>query len=239
MGAGAALAMETSDVTLLDSNLEKLEYCILMGKRVTRKIIENIIFSISVKFIVLGFTLAGKTHLWAAIASDVGAMILVTLNSMMLLPRSQKGPDVVALKGDVEEGEKSRSGLARRTSSSTIADLETTSPPISICEKAYCEKKKSHPTNHDYGQSSTQKSDCQKGCCSKNETSSCQMCCCSENETSSCQKGGCSEKEANSCKKGCCPKKECREKNAHKSNDNSHNQSSSGSSGCKKGCCAK
>ena len=90
MGAGAALAMETADVTLLDSNLEKLDYCIRMGERVTRKIKENVLFSVSVKFVVLGFALAGMAHLWAAIASDVGAMILVTLNSMMLLPRRQK-----------------------------------------------------------------------------------------------------------------------------------------------------
>mmetsp|Transcript_12299 Transcript_12299/g.17673 ORF Transcript_12299/g.17673 Transcript_12299/m.17673 type:complete len:661 (+) Transcript_12299:855-2837(+) len=86
MGSGAALAMETSDVTLLDSHLEKLVLCIKMGKRVVRKIQENILFSCVVKAIVVGFTLSGETHLWAAIASDVGSMLLVTLNGMTLLP---------------------------------------------------------------------------------------------------------------------------------------------------------
>jgi Cd2+/Zn2+-exporting ATPase len=86
MGAGAALAMETADVTLLDSHLSKLIYSVDMGRRVIRKIKENVIFSIAVKLIVLGFALAGKAELWAAIASDVGAMILVTLNGMLLLP---------------------------------------------------------------------------------------------------------------------------------------------------------
>lgn len=85
MGAGAALAMETADVTLLDSNLAKLEYCLDLGHRVTRKIKQNVIFSIGVKLLVLAFALMGQAHLWAAIASDVGAMILVTLNSMMIL----------------------------------------------------------------------------------------------------------------------------------------------------------
>jgi Cd2+/Zn2+-exporting ATPase len=70
MGAGAALAMETSDVTLLDSELEKLLYSLRMGRRVIRKIQENVIFSIVVKAIVVGFALAGDAHLWAAIASD-------------------------------------------------------------------------------------------------------------------------------------------------------------------------
>jgi Zn2+/Cd2+-exporting ATPase len=111
MGAGAALAMETADVTLLDSDLEKLFYSLDMGRRVIRKIWENIIFSISVKFLVLGFTLTGRTHLWAAIASDVGAMILVTLNSMMLMPvrrgsKFQTGSPLETMKsGDVEKGQ--------------------------------------------------------------------------------------------------------------------------------------
>ena len=90
MGGGAALALETADITLLDSNLTKLIYSLDMGRRVIRKIVENVTFSISVKFLVLGFALAGKAHLFAAIASDVGAMILVTLNSMLLLPSRHK-----------------------------------------------------------------------------------------------------------------------------------------------------
>lgn len=104
MGAGAALAMETADVTLLDSNLEKLIYSIRMGQRVVRKIKENVAFSLAVKFLVLGFTLAGSAKLWAAIASDVGAMILVTLNAMTLLPPSPKRGDLEVLVGDIEDG---------------------------------------------------------------------------------------------------------------------------------------
>jgi len=86
MGEGAALAMETSDLTLLDSDLEKLLYSIKMGKAVNRKIRENIIFSFVTKAIVVVTTLSGYSYLWAAIAVDVGSMLVVTLNGMMLLP---------------------------------------------------------------------------------------------------------------------------------------------------------
>lgn len=106
MGAGAALAMETADVTLLDSNLGKLIYSVDMGRRVIRKIKENVIFSLAVKFVVLGFALAGKAELWAAIASDVGAMILVTLNGMLLLPSKKSLKNMQSdekAKGDLEE----------------------------------------------------------------------------------------------------------------------------------------
>merc|ERR1712087_506370 len=57
MGAGAALAMETADVTLMDSHLSKLCYSIKMGKSVIRKIRENVVFSIVVKIAVLILTL--------------------------------------------------------------------------------------------------------------------------------------------------------------------------------------
>lgn len=90
MGEGAALAMDTADVTLMDSNLNKLLFIVRMGRRVTRTIIENVMFSLIVKAVVMGFTFAGKASLWAAIASDVGAMLIVTLNGMKLLPREGK-----------------------------------------------------------------------------------------------------------------------------------------------------
>jgi Cd2+/Zn2+-exporting ATPase len=86
MGAGAALAMETADVTLLDSNLEKLLQVLKLGKRATRTIIENVAFSFIAKAVVMGFAFAGYSNLWAAIGSDVGAMLIVTANGMKLLP---------------------------------------------------------------------------------------------------------------------------------------------------------
>jgi Cd2+/Zn2+-exporting ATPase len=86
MGVGAALAMETVDVPLLDSNLEKLEYSLHFGRVVIRKIWENVMFSVVTKCIVLAFAIAGKAHLWASISVDVGAMILVTLNAMTIIP---------------------------------------------------------------------------------------------------------------------------------------------------------
>ena len=94
MGEGAALAMETSDITLMDSDLRKLYYIIHMGRRVIRTIAVNIVFSLLVKGLVGGFMLAGRGSLWAAIASDVGAMLIVTLNGMRLLPSSKKKNDL-------------------------------------------------------------------------------------------------------------------------------------------------
>lgn len=90
MGSGATMAMETAHVTLLDTSLHKLDFAQSMGRRVLRKIGENVVFSISVKAAVLVWALTGTPSLWAAIGSDVGSMILVTLNSMRLLPKRAK-----------------------------------------------------------------------------------------------------------------------------------------------------
>jgi Cd2+/Zn2+-exporting ATPase len=89
MGEGAALSMEMSDVTLMDSNLTKLLFSIKMGSKVILTIQENIIFSLFAKIIVVGLTFWGKMTLLTAIASDVGVMLAVTLNGMKLLPSRQ------------------------------------------------------------------------------------------------------------------------------------------------------
>ena len=85
MGAGAALAMETSDVTLMDSNLNKLVFVLRIGRRTARLIQQNVVFSVAVKGAVVVLTFLGYTSLWAAIIADVGSMLCVTLNGMRLL----------------------------------------------------------------------------------------------------------------------------------------------------------
>lgn len=90
MGAGAALAMETSDITLMDSNLNKLLYSVKMGRRVSLVIKQNIIFSLVAKGVVVVLIFLNYGSLWLAIASDLGSMLIVTLNGMRLLPSKRK-----------------------------------------------------------------------------------------------------------------------------------------------------
>jgi len=67
MGKGAALALESSDITLMDSNLEKLLYSLDIGNRVRMVILQNIIFSVVAKAVVAGLVFAGLGSLWLAI----------------------------------------------------------------------------------------------------------------------------------------------------------------------------
>jgi Cd2+/Zn2+-exporting ATPase len=93
MGEGAALAMEMSDITLMDCNLSKLLFSVKMGTRVIVTIQENIFLSLLAKAVVVVLTFAGKMTLLAAIAADVGIMLIVTLNGIKLLPPTQQAPE--------------------------------------------------------------------------------------------------------------------------------------------------
>jgi Cd2+/Zn2+-exporting ATPase len=85
MGDGASLAMEMSDVTLMDSNLSKLVFSIRLGAKVISTVKQNIAFTMLVNSIAVVATLLGHMTLLLAIVTDVGTMLLVTLNGMKLL----------------------------------------------------------------------------------------------------------------------------------------------------------
>merc|ERR1711959_336686 len=101
MGAtGTVAAMETADVTLMDTDLRKLAKAVRLGRMTVRKIEQNVVFSIVTKLAVFAVALAGYPFLWLAISCDVGAMILVTLNSSSLLgrPGKKQGAPAQAMK---------------------------------------------------------------------------------------------------------------------------------------------
>jgi len=85
MGSGATMAMEIADVTLMDSNLDKLVLAIEIGKKVNATILENIAFALLLKIIIVFLTVCGKMTLLGAIGCDVGGMLIVILNGMKLL----------------------------------------------------------------------------------------------------------------------------------------------------------
>jgi Zn2+/Cd2+-exporting ATPase len=121
MGEGAAVAMDMSDVTLMDSNLAKLRDVLDMGQRVRRTVRENIALSLVCKVAVVCLTFMGYMTLLYAIASDVGVMLLVTLNGMKLLPRSNDANSTLALPlvGDGRQRRSGRASYARVASQSS------------------------------------------------------------------------------------------------------------------------
>ncbi|KAJ7979423.1 Cadmium/zinc-transporting ATPase 3 [Quillaja saponaria] len=83
--SGSALASETSNVILMSNDIRKIPKAIRLARKAHRKVIENIILSISTKAVILGLAFAGHPLVWAAVIADVGTCLLVIFNSMLLL----------------------------------------------------------------------------------------------------------------------------------------------------------
>ena len=87
-GAGTDTALETADIALMSDDLRQLPYTIKLSRKALTIIKQNITFSLVVKLIALLLIIPGWLTLWIAIFSDIGATLLVTLNSLRLLKTS-------------------------------------------------------------------------------------------------------------------------------------------------------
>ncbi|MEA2605032.1 MAG: Zn2+/Cd2+-exporting ATPase [Acidobacteriota bacterium] len=90
--AGSDAAIETADVALMSDDLSKLPWLIRHSRRTLRVIRQNIGFSLLVKAVFVVLTFAGHASLWAAIAADMGASLLVILNGLRLLRAAADSP---------------------------------------------------------------------------------------------------------------------------------------------------
>lgn len=84
-GAGTDTALETADVALMGDDLHKLPFTIKLSRKALRIIKQNITFSLAIKLIALLLVIPGWLTLWIAILADMGATLLVALNSMRLM----------------------------------------------------------------------------------------------------------------------------------------------------------
>ncbi|QWG19298.1 heavy metal translocating P-type ATPase [Bradyrhizobium sediminis] len=86
MGAiGSDAAIETADVALMTDDISKLPWLVRHSRRTLRIIRQNIAFSLGIKAVFVVLTFAGLASLWAAIAADMGASLLVVANALRLL----------------------------------------------------------------------------------------------------------------------------------------------------------
>ena len=84
-GRGTDAALETADIALMSDDLGLLAPLIGLGRAARNTVAQNIALSLVVKAVVLALALAGHGSLWAAVAADMGASLLVIGNGMRLL----------------------------------------------------------------------------------------------------------------------------------------------------------
>ena len=88
-GAGTDTALETADIALMSEDLNQLPYTIKLSRKAVAIIKQNITFSLAIKLLALLLVIPGWLTLWIAIFADMGATLLVTLNSLRLLKRKK------------------------------------------------------------------------------------------------------------------------------------------------------
>ena len=84
-GIGSDAAIETADVALMGDDIAQLPWLVKHSRRALRVIRQNITFSLAVKVVFVLLTFLGHASLWAAIAADMGASLLVIFNGLRLL----------------------------------------------------------------------------------------------------------------------------------------------------------
>ena len=82
--AGAASAIEGSDMVIMNDNLDNILKAIDISKKTCRIVKENLFFAIAVKLLVLVFSSIGLLGMAWAVFADVGVTMLCILNSFRL-----------------------------------------------------------------------------------------------------------------------------------------------------------
>lgn len=83
MGAmGSDAAIEAADIVLMNDNIESLPTAVRISKKTHAIVMQNIIFAIGVKVLIMLLTAVGITSMWVAIFGDVGVAIIAILNAM-------------------------------------------------------------------------------------------------------------------------------------------------------------
>ena len=83
-GLGSDAAIEASDFVLATDNLGALPRAVKGAKKTRKIVLENIVFSIAVKVLLMVLSLAVGLPLWIAVFGDTGVMLLAVLNSMRM-----------------------------------------------------------------------------------------------------------------------------------------------------------
>ena len=84
---GQDLAIETSDIVIMDGKLSSFNKAINVSKRTKKIIMQNIYFALGIKAIVLVLGAFGISTMWEAVFADVGVTFITVLNSLRVFKK--------------------------------------------------------------------------------------------------------------------------------------------------------
>ena len=84
-GVGSDAAIEAADIVLMTDEPSKVAEAMVVAKDTRRIVMQNIVFSLGVKGVVLVLSVLGIATMWGAVFADVGVTVIAVVNSMRLL----------------------------------------------------------------------------------------------------------------------------------------------------------
>ena len=85
MGSGADAAIEAADAVFMTSSVESIPEAVRIAKDTNRIAIQNVVFALAVKILVMILGLAGFANMWMAVFADTGVAMICVINSIRVL----------------------------------------------------------------------------------------------------------------------------------------------------------
>ena len=82
---GSDAAIEAADIVLMDDDIMKIPSVIRIAGQTMKIVKQNIVFTLTVKALVLFLGALGMANMWEAVFADVGVSVIAILNSMRTL----------------------------------------------------------------------------------------------------------------------------------------------------------
>ena len=89
MGSGADAAIEAADVVFMSSSVQAIVDAVSISKNTGRAAMQNVVFALAVKLLVMILGFAGFANMWMAVFADTGVAMLCVLNSIRILYKRQ------------------------------------------------------------------------------------------------------------------------------------------------------
>ena len=85
MGTGADAAIEAGDGVFMTSSMEAIPQSVTIAKATAAIAMQNVVFALIVKGLVMILGLMGFANMWLAVFADTGVAMLCVLNSIRIL----------------------------------------------------------------------------------------------------------------------------------------------------------
>ncbi len=82
---GSDIAVDASDIVIMNDDLNKIPLAMNISKYTNKIIIENLVFALSIKAIVLILSTFGLVNMWLAVFADTGLTLLTILNTLRVI----------------------------------------------------------------------------------------------------------------------------------------------------------